>query len=97
MDDMDSARTDATIELGTRFIEVICDSLSRHGKDPHNLSIVAAAYAYSVDFINAIDPEFRSLLTGVLSNKELNEKADVAFRAQYEKHMRSLRDNDQST
>jgi hypothetical protein len=94
MDDVNQARTDATIEIGNRFIEVISESLARHGKDPYNLSIIVAAYAYSVDFINAIDPEFRSLLVGVISNKDLNEKVDVAFRAQY---MRSLRDNDQNS
>lgn len=87
MDDINQARTDATLEIGNRIIDVVTDSLRRHGHDPYNISIVAAAFAYSIDFINAINPEFRPLLQNTINNAKLNEQADNALKTHIEKHM----------
>lgn len=87
MDDINQARTDATAEIGNRIIDVVTDSLRRHGHDPYNLSIVAAAFAYSIDFINVINPEFRPLLQTTINNTKLNEEAEAVFQSHIQKHM----------
>lgn len=87
MDDINQARIDATAEIGNRFIDVVTDSLRRHGHDPYNLSIVAAAFAYSIDYINAVNPEFRPLVQKTINNTKLNEETEAAFKMHIQKRM----------
>lgn len=73
---MMQARTEAVIELSYALIETIDKVMTVHGKDPANISIVAAGFARTIDYMNYIDPEFRETMVQLLSNEVLNREAD---------------------
>lgn len=82
------AQTDAVVEIASAIVEAIVNRLAVHGKDPDNLAIIAAGYAYSIDLFNQVRPEFRDLVISVITNKEMNRIAEETLRASYEQYLR---------
>lgn len=91
--EMFQAQTDAVLEIASDIVEAIVNRLAAHGKDPDNLAIIAAGYAYSIDLFNQVRPEFRDLVISVITNKEMNRLAEETLKQSYEQYLKEKDQN----